>query len=744
MPQHPPAPPPPPRPLKVDIGCGDRKPRGFVGVDCVAGPRVDVVADLSKRFPFETGTVDAVRAYDSIEHLPDRLHTMNEIWRICKPGARVEIMVPSTDGRGAFQDPTHVSFWNINSFFYYAEEFPDYLALCRKYGFKGAFRIVRLENVTSTHEVIHVRAELIAVKDGETVPTPKPERQSRADLLEQLLALPPNEAAAFYAGPAGAQYRAFLQAGVQEHPIEADEAPLVQAVEAALTLGSESVPILLAALLVKRPFELPHRYTVPAVPAWLLDDYLDALFRPTLRFQQPGEAEAYHRFMEAWVGYLHRHVIATPRDPLWQKVARAFLFKSNFLSLYFTQNNLRSLYVRRAELIEAALDGLGLATAWQPPARHPGSRPRLGILTLVLSPRPETFAVLPLIEHLGAAFEITLYTQTETGHRLEHYCKERVFRFTVLPESPHRQVEMIRADHLDILFFASNVTAAANSMAVLAAHRLARIQVTSVASVVTTGFRHMDVYISGERVEPDPQASSHYSETLVKLPGVAHGFSYGTEIETQTVAVTRPELGLGEADFILASVAVMNKIGPELLEVWADILVSWPQTRLMLFPFNDQWPTDAPRNEFLNGLVRLMNHRGVAANRITVIGRSGLNRDDIRQYLKLADVYLDSFPFSGSTSIIEPLEAGLPVVTRRGRPFRSAMAASLIEELGLPELIAADDADYVAIVGRLIEDAEWRNAVSARTVAAFARPAAFIDGTLYADKIAAVLNGLMV
>ncbi len=39
---------------------------------------------------------------------------MNEIWRICKPGATLDILVPSTDGRGAFQDPTHVSFWNIN------------------------------------------------------------------------------------------------------------------------------------------------------------------------------------------------------------------------------------------------------------------------------------------------------------------------------------------------------------------------------------------------------------------------------------------------------------------------------------------------------------------------------------------------------------------------------------------------------------------------------------------------------
>jgi SAM-dependent methyltransferase len=156
------------KPLKVDLGCGPTKPDGFIGVDIGYQPGVDIVADLNRRFPFADSSIDLVRAHDTVEHLHDRLHTMNEIWRICKHGASVELLVPSTDGRGAFQDPTHVSYWNINSFRYYCIEFPAYLNLCQKYGFKGQFSLASSEHIESEDQVIHVLARLTAIKENES------------------------------------------------------------------------------------------------------------------------------------------------------------------------------------------------------------------------------------------------------------------------------------------------------------------------------------------------------------------------------------------------------------------------------------------------------------------------------------------------------------------------------------------------------------------------------------------------
>jgi len=152
--------------LKIDLGCGRYKPKGFVGVDVYPGAGIDIVADLNQRFPFPDNCAEMIRAYDVIEHLENRIHTMNEIWRIAKPGATVDLFVPSTDGRGAFQDPTHISFWNINSFKYYCVEHPSYLELNQIYGFKGAFSIISLEHYQSNDEVIHVRAVLKVLKQS--------------------------------------------------------------------------------------------------------------------------------------------------------------------------------------------------------------------------------------------------------------------------------------------------------------------------------------------------------------------------------------------------------------------------------------------------------------------------------------------------------------------------------------------------------------------------------------------------
>jgi len=151
--------------LHLDLGCGPRKKDGFIGVDVDdKWPGVDVAADLTRRFPYPDSSVDKIRAHDIIEHLPDRIHTMNEIWRVCKRGATVDIRVPSTDGRGAFQDPTHVSFWNINSFLYYASEFPTYLELCRSYGFIGEFRILQANEEKTPDGVVHINILLMVVK----------------------------------------------------------------------------------------------------------------------------------------------------------------------------------------------------------------------------------------------------------------------------------------------------------------------------------------------------------------------------------------------------------------------------------------------------------------------------------------------------------------------------------------------------------------------------------------------------
>lgn len=103
--------------MKLNLGCGAVKLPGYVGVD--VRPVGDVVADLCGNWPFGDESVDRICASHLVEHLPEPLHTMSEAFRVLKSGGQFEIDVPSTNGMGAFQDPTHKSFWNLNSFIYY-------------------------------------------------------------------------------------------------------------------------------------------------------------------------------------------------------------------------------------------------------------------------------------------------------------------------------------------------------------------------------------------------------------------------------------------------------------------------------------------------------------------------------------------------------------------------------------------------------------------------------------------------
>lgn len=145
--------------MKVNL-CSTRK-RNVEGFVCVDLADADIVADLNETWPFGDNSIEYLRCFDGLEHLRSNLFSMNEAYRVLKPNGIFEIFVPSTDGRGAFQDPTHISFWNENSFWYYCKNFGDHMKLCQQYGFKGEFECLRLETTPmSPEQVCHVYAVL--------------------------------------------------------------------------------------------------------------------------------------------------------------------------------------------------------------------------------------------------------------------------------------------------------------------------------------------------------------------------------------------------------------------------------------------------------------------------------------------------------------------------------------------------------------------------------------------------------
>jgi glycosyltransferase involved in cell wall biosynthesis len=149
--------------MNLNLGCCDAPMPGFVNVDIARGPGVDEVVDLRQPWPWPESSVESIRAWDIIEHLPDKIFTMNELWRVLKQGGRAEIAVPTTDGPGAWQDPTHVSFWNRRSFMYYEGGNPYRERFAQFYGIKAKFRIVQ-ERIDHTQDGPRLTIILEAIK----------------------------------------------------------------------------------------------------------------------------------------------------------------------------------------------------------------------------------------------------------------------------------------------------------------------------------------------------------------------------------------------------------------------------------------------------------------------------------------------------------------------------------------------------------------------------------------------------
>lgn len=101
---------------KLDLCGGFDPPPGYESIDKFGGT---ITADLEGPWPIEDGTVGLIRAHDALEHMIDPIHVMKEAYRTLATKGWMLTQTPSTDGRGAFQDPTHKSFWNSNSFWYY-------------------------------------------------------------------------------------------------------------------------------------------------------------------------------------------------------------------------------------------------------------------------------------------------------------------------------------------------------------------------------------------------------------------------------------------------------------------------------------------------------------------------------------------------------------------------------------------------------------------------------------------------
>jgi predicted O-linked N-acetylglucosamine transferase (SPINDLY family) len=242
----------------------------------------------------------------------------------------------------------------------------------------------------------------------------------------------------------------------------------------------------------------------------------------------------------------------------------------------------------------------------------------------------------------------------------------------------------------------------------LASLRLAPIQAATWGHPETTGLPTIDYYLSAEEMEP-PDAPENYTERLITLPNL------GCFYRPWRAEAIRPDLGkLGidpQAPIFLCP-GMPFKYAPEHDWVFAEITSRLGRCQFIFF---------TPE---VSNLAEKLQQRLEA-----VFARYGLNVDEHAIFipwlsgpafdglLERADVFLDTIGFSGFNTAMQAVERGIPIVTREGRFLRGRLASGILKRMGLQELVAGSEEEYISLAVKLIRDGEYRERTRERIAA---------------------------
>jgi predicted O-linked N-acetylglucosamine transferase (SPINDLY family) len=222
------------------------------------------------------------------------------------------------------------------------------------------------------------------------------------------------------------------------------------------------------------------------------------------------------------------------------------------------------------------------------------------------------------------------------------------------------------------------------------AFRPAPVQVSYMGYPGTLGTDFHDYIVADDIVAP-PEAKAFFSEKIAALPDTY--WATDDRRAEPGEAPSRAEAGLPENAFVFCCFNNNWKITPEMFDIWIRLMKAVPGSVLWLLEDN----ATAAHN-----LRREAVARGVAAERLIFAPRV-LPEAHLARH-QLADLFLDTLPYNAHTTASDSLWVGVPLVTCMGRSFQARVAASILNAIGLPELITTDLDDYEKLALALATD----------------------------------------
>jgi len=250
--------------------------------------------------------------------------------------------------------------------------------------------------------------------------------------------------------------------------------------------------------------------------------------------------------------------------------------------------------------------------------------------------------------------------------------------------------DRIRADRIDILVDLAGHTVH-NRLKVFAL-RPAPVQVTYLGYPNTTGLASIDYRVTDAKADPPGEAEGQSVEKLVRLPRTFLCYRPGPDILD-----ARPPPATNSGHVTFGCFNNFHKLSDAFFGAAARVLAAVPRSRLLLKSkaLGTQSVAQRVRDRFAGA--------GIDPSRLELIGWEPSPESHLAVYLRV-DIALDSFPYNGTTTTCEALWMGVPVVALRGDRHAGRVGASLLETVGLEELVARDGEEYVAIAARLAGD----------------------------------------
>jgi predicted O-linked N-acetylglucosamine transferase (SPINDLY family) len=324
---------------------------------------------------------------------------------------------------------------------------------------------------------------------------------------------------------------------------------------------------------------------------------------------------------------------------------------------------------------------------------------KIGYFSPNFNNHPVAYLVSKIFEnHNNNYFEIHAFSfKPDTNDEFNKKIKKEVdFYHNVFKKSDKEIITLSRSLGIDIAVDLAGYTRGNRTNIFL--NFIAPIQIVYLGFLGTMGSKAYDYIISDKIIIPEKN-KKYFSEKIIYLPTFQGSYQNQYLPVVKNKKIQRKDFNIPNKKFVFGCFNTSYKISPELFNAWMNILKRVEKSVLVICEENSQvinnLRIEADKNKINNERLFFVKY---------------LKKSDYLARYKAVDLFLDTTPYNGASTVSDALSVGLPVITCMGKSFASRQAASLLHSLNLDELITESIFDYEKLAIELaLEKTKFNN-----------------------------------